>query len=730
MRLLHITMLISAALLLAMAHQSHGMPSNADANPQACVNCHQQQHSDWTKSDHAKAMAIASPDTVLATFENTEVSHYGQKARFYRDKGQYWAEVTYGEKVNIYNIEYVFGHYPLQQYLVATEPGRYHILPFAWDSRTAQQGGQRWYHIYPDEEIMPEDRLHWQQPLQNWNGMCADCHSDGLKRQYNVKQDTFDTTFDNINVGCQSCHGTMTEHSTLMASPDYKPQPTDNGFTGAWIRKPDEDISHWFGPERDNSFMQTCFACHSLRSPLTDGMKADTPFLDQFSPTLLASPLYYADGQIKEEVYVYGSFLQSKMFEAGVNCLDCHDKHTMKLKLSPQDTCLQCHSPSTYDAVTHHGHPEQSEGAQCVNCHMPATNFMVVDARRDHSFKIPKPHLSDQLGTPNACIGCHSDETNQWAAKNIENWHGKPAPASTSEQTFWQLQINGNAPLANHLTLVNDAQQSNIVRATAIEYLSNITPDGSLTLKHFSPWLNDESALIRLAAVRVAQHIPAEQRIVALAPLLKQDNLAIKVAAANQLLSLPIPKELSIDFRLAYEALVSSHEISSWRGEGRLNHGMLAAAEQQFEVAEEKFQSAIFIDPYFTAAYINLADLYRNQGKINEEKRVLLQGLKSLPNDPLLHYSHGLHMIRGKDYKSAISALRQAVKYDRYNVQYAYIFWLAMDSVGQTQQSLQQLKQQLDDYNYDRQLVELGLHFAQKLQDRQSYNWLLKYYPQ
>jgi hypothetical protein len=120
--------------------------------------------------------------------------------------------ISYDGKSVIYPIKYTFGHFPLQQYLAETALGKLQVLPFAWDSRSKEQGGQRRYHNYSDEEIRPQDRLHWRQPLKNWNGMCADCHSDGLIRGYKSQKNSFNTQFDNINVGCVSCHGDMSNH--------------------------------------------------------------------------------------------------------------------------------------------------------------------------------------------------------------------------------------------------------------------------------------------------------------------------------------------------------------------------------------------------------------------------------------------------------------------------------------------------------------------------------------
>jgi Zn ribbon nucleic-acid-binding protein len=280
-----------------------------------------------------------------------------KKPLFFIKDERYQVTISYDDKTDTYPIKYTLGHFPLQQYLVETDKGKLDVLPFAWDSREKLEGGQRWYHNYNHEEIRHEDRLHWRQPLQNWKGMYADCHSDGLVRNYDADENSFDSQFDNINVGCLSCHGNMSTHAKETKKSDSRADSTSvNHPIGQWVRSIGDKTAHWQGEKRDNTFMDGCFACHSLRSPLTDDIKANTPFLDQFTPQLSAAPNYHADGQIKEEVYVYGSFLQSKMFTAGVNCLDCHDKHTMKLKVESNGLCMQCNSAEVYNVKKHHQH--------------------------------------------------------------------------------------------------------------------------------------------------------------------------------------------------------------------------------------------------------------------------------------------------------------------------------------------------------------------------------------
>ncbi|MCW8865924.1 MAG: multiheme c-type cytochrome [Colwellia sp.] len=698
---------------------------------QQCTVCHQEQQHNWQQSDHAKSMAIADEKSVLANFNNTKAEHYGQKAHFFIEGKEYKATISYDDKSTTYAVKYTFGFFPLQQYLVNTGKGKLQVLPFAWDTRKKSDGGQRWYHNYSHEEIRPEDRLHWQQPLQNWNGMCADCHSDGLVRNYNVEKNSFATQWDNINVGCLSCHGDMSNHANSNKKNASKSKPrnvtqditSSRHPTGQWLRSLGDKTAKWQGEKRDNTFMDTCFACHSLRAPLTDGIDAKKPFLDQFTPQLLAAPMYHADGQIKEEVYVYGSFLQSKMFAQGVSCLDCHDKHTMKLKAEGNGLCLQCHGPEVYNVKEHHQHENNSTGAQCVNCHMPDNRYMGVDDRRDHSFKIPRPDLSISFNTPNACTQCHEEKSNEWAVEQLNTWHGKAEILLTSKKDFMALSSGQGINLEQHLHIIADEKLDVITRATAIQLLSYTTQ--TLTAEVLAPYLSHEEDLLRLSAASVATLLAPAERVKLVSPLLSDTYKAVRVAAARSLLGSELLEVDQTAFNGAFKAVLKANDISSWRGEGRANQGMLAAQMGDMSAAEKSLKAAINIEPYFETGYINLADLYRSQQRSALVTSVLSSGMKKIPNSGSLNYSFGLHLVRQKKLDKAIAYFEKSMNLSPNDPQYAYTFVLALDSSGQSQQALETLKKLIVLYDDKGQLKELGLYLSQKLNSRADYNWFV-----
>ncbi len=696
---------------------------------QDCITCHESQYQHWQQSDHAKSMAVANESSVVANFDNQSVSHYGQKAKFYRDGTRFMVDISYDDKRITYPVKYSFGFYPLQQYLVDVGSGKLQVLPFSWDSRPVGQEGQRWYHNYSDEAIRPEDRLHWRQPLQNWNGMCADCHSDGLQRNYSAEKNTFDTQWDNINVGCQSCHGDMTEHSKTSVNIDSQ-KPTADKISpiinkGHWQFSKDQATASWHGSKPDNQFMDICFSCHSLRSPLTDGINPEKKFLDQFNPQLLLSPLYYNDGQIKEEVYVYGSFLQSKMYAADVNCLDCHDKHTMEIKIEGNRLCLQCHKANVFDNTTHHNHQESSQGAQCVKCHMPTTRYMGVDDRQDHSFKIPRPDLSIQFSTPNACTRCHQEKSNAWASEALSKWNGKAKPIPETRRNFMKLQGDIYITRAQHIAIVDDATIDVMTRATALELLRYSAEP--VSGQWLAKYLNDKIDLIRLAAVTGSEAVNPEERVQLLSPLLTDPVKAVRIVAADALVSSQTAESDISSFNKAFSELLISNEVSSWRGEGRLNQGMLELRQNKLQKAEASYKKAIEIDPYFDSSYVNLTDLYRILRNNVAAEEVHVKGLKHIPTSAVLHYSYGLHLVRTKHLDRAVKAFNLAMKYEPAVAHYAYTYILALDGQGNTRLAVEKLQALIANYEDNSQLVELGLSLSQKIHDRTFYEFFAQW---
>ncbi|MFQ3278248.1 MAG: putative CXXCH cytochrome family protein, partial [Colwellia sp.] len=390
------------------------------------------------------SMKHADSKSVLGDFNNatlaTEVKSTINNNTFFRKNQQFWVNIQ-GEdgQFHDYQIKYTFGYQPLQQYMVEFDDGRVQLIPFAWDSRVKEKGGQRWFNLYPDMTKKHQE-FFWTNTGQNWNYMCADCHSTNVDKNFDVKTNTYNTTFSEINVACESCHGAASDHVTWANQPAEVKNDRialhDKGFS----RDLSKSVQTWqvsdnkktLTPQSIDHSQQVlvCAQCHSRRTQISNKSHIDgNAFGERYLLDLISSTNYHPDGQVYNENFVYGSFLQSKMYKNGVVCSDCHNPHTAELKLPIETLCLQCHQSDNYASTQHHKHPEKSTGAQCVNCHMPETTYMEIDARRDHGFHIPTPNLAKKLGTPDTCLSCHKDKDSQWSASKVNAWY----PNSTVE---------------------------------------------------------------------------------------------------------------------------------------------------------------------------------------------------------------------------------------------------------------------------------------------------------
>ncbi len=656
------------------------LPAVADTD---CAGCHAEQVELWQMSDHARSMQVAEGAHVGASFDGEVVSYEGLTARFFEQDETYFVELTEPGDTGIYAIRYTFGYYPLQQYLIAKGEDRLQVVPFAWDSRDQDQGGQHWFHMEEARGEARFARFNWQQPLQNWNGMCADCHSSGLVRHYDVERDRFATQFSELNVGCLSCHTLPEQHETAATS------RATSSPGGGWQRSPAEKVAHWVGQAGNHRLaMDTCFACHSLRAPLTDRFVPGELFLDHFTPEWIQPPFYQGDGQIAEEVYVYGSFQQSKMYAAGVSCLDCHDAHSNQLKVSGNGLCLQCHNPQIYDLEAHHRHEQGSTAAQCVTCHMPGKTYMGVDFRRDHRFAKPDPAVHQLTGSTDLCQDCHEDRWQQWmkSRKGSTALDEIDGPLISGRLMLNALRSGHQADPLLGFKLAQDAELNAIEQASALGMVSSQVIARRPDL--LAAALTSSSDLLRLAAVQQAAYIPASLKPTMLAPLLEDARRAIRVAAARAMGSAIKKANPPGSAVHALKELDLSLAQSAWRGEGRL---MLSAQALQLgdtSQAIKQLLKALDIDPFFIGIYLNLADIYRLTGDEAKVLETLDSGIKNISDAGPLLYSKALTLIRQEDYLGAVKQLQMASELDPLNPDYAFVRLLALQKVGRITQAL------------------------------------------
>ena len=666
------------ALAMLMYEWFSGLPADATAQyvgGSSCIECHQDQYDLFAGSHHDLAMDVANEETVLAKFDGTKIEHFGITSTVFRD-GERFMVNTQGPdgQMQDFEVTMVFGCDPLQQYMVELKPardadghGQYQVLRLSWDVAK-----QQWFYLSPPdvyEQIHPDDPLHWTSVTQRWNSNCASCHSTDLQKNFDTLTGKYNTTFVDIDVNCEACHGPGSLHVEIAQNRRF-----------FW------DANHGLGlttklkDSKNMTQVEACAPCHSRRTQIESGDLKGQRYDEHFSCQLLSNRVYHDDGQIRDEDYVYGSFIQSKMYHRGIKCTDCHDPHSTKVKFTDNQLCTSCHQhpAGKYDTAAHHRHQAGSTGALCVECHMPATTYMAIDSRRDHSFRVPRPDLSVKFGTPNACTACHIDEkklpetvqskltqyldwieatengdevvaselrrVDQQMADAFAQWYPDAKERADRSKYYEQLVAGkSDAPdSAQSLRqLALDDSAPAIFRATSAEELG--TPDSD-SVETLLQCLQDDEPKVVAAACRAltgplilafGDRSKAKDLVNKLAELLEHDSRLVRIEVARTLTN--VPKQVlfqMLDSTARTELAATIEELKRSLAQDNdlaMSHMILASLHEwneEFSAAETSYRNAIAVEPKFSGARTNLAQLI--DGRIGQLSRRLASGESNL----------------------------------------------------------------------------------------------------
>lgn len=694
---------------------------------QSCVECHQEQASLFHGSHHDMAMAIADESTVLADFNDQTLTKFGITSRMYRD-GEKFMVRTEGPdgQLHDYQVKYTFGIEPLQQFMVEIEAppesvadenaiGRVQVLRLSWDTHK-----KTWFYLSPpdvSDKLEPDDPLHWTGVTQNWNVSCAECHSTNLQKKFDVQSNRFATTFTDIDVSCESCHGPGSLHQEVVANKGI-----------FWDRNHGTGLPN-LKTESNLPQVETCAPCHSRRTTVVEGFTAGCRFDEFYAVQTIQEPIYHADGQIRDEDYVYGSFLQSKMYHKGIRCTDCHDPHSTRLKYEGNQVCTSCHQHSAgkYDSISHHFHQPGTEGALCINCHMPRTTYMEVDPRHDHSFRVPRPDLSVSTGTPNACTACHVDDSKLAANENrrtlkqyldwiiaaetgdeaveeelkrvdqqmldaVKKWY--PAESSLPKTQYYEDLAVGLSSQSNVLNrLARDATAPSIIRSSAILATGNDVDSFENALE----MVEDSDTQLKVAAIRrltgflsiFSERAPEASRIVL--PLLSNQSKQVRLEAVTFAMSMPPDlrnQVASASQRTAYQEGLKEYEdflrLNQDRAGGQMMLGSFFEQTQRIDRARGAYERAIEMNGAMAGPRSRLAGLIEQQAAAKEsagldrqavaqraatlrkeEHELLKRDLKlseDIPENHILHYRFAMSCLLQRDYSLAKEHLLECLK--------------------------------------------------------------------
>jgi predicted CXXCH cytochrome family protein len=686
---------------------------------QACASCHQAETKLWQTSQHRHAMQHASAASVLGDFDDASFDYYGVHSRFSKKDGKFLVETDGPDgKLATFGIKYTFGLDPLQQYLVEFPDGRLQALSIAWDTRPKDKGGQRWFHLYPKEEIKHDDILHWTKLNQNWNFMCAECHSTGVKKNYDAANDRFATTWAELSVGCEACHGKGSGHvGWAQDQQSWWPfGKNEDPAKGLVVRLNERQGISWLpdprtgNPQRSiapalvRREVETCGLCHARRSEFSEDWIPGRPLSDTHVVSTIARGLYHADGQMLDEVYNYGSFKQSRMFAAGVTCSDCHEPHAAELRVPGDGVCLQCHASGKYEAAAHHHHEGATPAVTCASCHMPVSTYMEIDKRHDHSLRIPRPDLTAKLGTPNACNGCHADKSPEWAANAIEQWHGPNRKGFQNYAEAFHSSWTGQADAAPLLAAVaaNPAAPA-IARAGALAELNSRLSPTNIELARKG--VSDPDPMVRIAALDMLDGAAADRVWPLVSPLLSDPSRGVRVRAAALLAGVPGANQPAADreaFESAAAEFIAAQRLNSDRPEARATLANFYVRRRLLSDAEIEYKAALALSPRYAPAAINLADLYRQTGRDGDAERVLRAAIASSTQDAGLHHTLGLTLTRQKRPDDALSEFRIATELEPDRARYAYVYAVALHTSGRLDEAIGILKENLARHPDDR----------------------------
>lgn len=704
---------------------------------QACKECHLNEYNDWRGSHHDHAMDYANDSTVLGDFSDQTLQAQGHTYKMFRKDGKFFV-TSDGEDGTMedFEVKYVFGYTPLQNYLVEFDRGRLQTLPVTWNTID-----KNWYHMadstYKDEIVDHTNWLHWTNQAQNWNGMCAECHSTNLVKGYNAETDSYQTTWSEIDVSCEACHGPGSKHVEWAELPKYSQSDFEN--FGLQVKTSNID---------NKQYVDLCVRCHSRKTSLGDMEYSTGNLYDHTTPALPGEPDWYVDGQIKDEDYVYASFLQSKMYQRGIKCNDCHNVHSGKRLFDGNRLCLQCHQKDVYDTFSHHHHKTKGmpgkalvsesgvvfdvgSGTECINCHMHGRYYMGVDYRRDHSFRIPRPDLSIKNGTPNACNQCHVDKSNQWSDKHITDWFGPRRRFHYSEAFAGAKEEDPKAAGELKEIVNNDLYPPNI-RSLALEDLGIYFPDslGGMVDRY----LMNLNPSYRLSAIRTLQQ-PTQQNIDRLLTGLTDGTKSVRVESVQKLIQLGNPNIPAKYLDIYTKVLAEYKQVLFFNADfptGKINLANFYYYQKQYPEAEKYFRAALDQDQELYFVNLNLAYLYNQTGQNEKAEQCFRTYLTRDPNNAQALYSLGLVLSELRKYDESLETLLKAAKadpkYPRINHNIGMLYDFKQDKAN-AEIYLKKEIEAVDDLNSRLKLLQFYLKNNDKQKALNLAENILKLYP-
>jgi len=659
------------------------------AGSASCKECHETAYEGWKDSNHGLAERELRMDMDERAFSpRRTLHHFGRVSETFLDEEGVARILTEGfnKERRAYPVARVLGNDPLRQFLIPAPGGRFQMCDVSYDPHRDE-----WFDVFGEDQRQPGDWGHWTGQGMVWNAMCAACHNTRLRKNYEPQTNSYHTTMAEMSVGCEACHGPMKDHVEWQDNPPpgYSKDDLENNKK---LGLADPTIRRFTKPQ----MMETCAACHSRRSEITGDVVAGEPYFDHFALTVTdGTDLYFPDGQVRDENFVYASFYSSRMHHAGVTCGDCHEPHSNKLLIPGNMLCMRCHMPGTDPNApvivpeTHSPCTPGTPGHDCTSCHMPQTTYMQRHPRRDHGFTIPDPLLTREFGVPNACNRCHTDKSTEWAIEEADKFYGEKLDRPTRHRAILIARARmGEADSRDGLIRMLTLEEIATWRATACHLLMRWVMEPAVS-RALVARLEDSSPLVREAALRTLVHparVGNSDVRAAIEPLLDDEMRSVRVAAAWALVD-----TLDLTSRAGRE-LSHMLDINSDQPTGRMQLSQFAYLRGDSNAAIRQIRKAIEWDPNSPPFHHDLAILLNATGDNPGAVKALREAIRLDPEEAEYHYKIALALAEGGDLAGSTAALEKTVTLDPAYGRAWYNLGLAYNSMNRPQQAIEALR--------------------------------------
>lgn len=586
----------------------------------ACRRCHEDQYASWQKALHLKMTRGAAQSEILGDFRaGTHLEKNGRAYDMFSRDGRYFITVRRrGTDPETFEVHYTLGARRFQGYLSKLPDGRIYVLPAFWHVETNQ-----WVD-FKEITPLPDDEHDYR---QIWNVNCFNCHATNLARNFDRQTLTFGTTWTEMGIGCEACHGPGGDHIRLTeeweVNPVSKPAydtSTKNRHLGKFLRI--------FSPRTAGrrQVFDMCGYCHGNKTNYFPGFKPGDIYEDYALPFLISEPIpredpqgdYWPDGRPTrfnrpQALTASGCFMKGQAV-----CTDCHrghgspHDHALKLPLELSDgLCTQCHKLLSEGTAlrSHTRHAPESAGSRCVECHMSDVNWRLLNRRRDHTFSPPVPELTAAYGTPNPCTTCHDERTPEWAAQKMDEWFGPEdrarRSAAVARADVMYRAGSGDPSAVEPLSrILSDRGRGVLLRASAAEFIGRLAPrTGKVpvaVLDALAQATTDGEAIVRAVATRSLAQSGDRRVAPILAARLHDRARIVRAFAAAGLLELGVaslPAPVQGAFTAAQEEYAQSLLAFPDTAVNQLALGILRARQGRYSDAIREWEQGKRLDP-------------------------------------------------------------------------------------------------------------------------------------